>query len=253
MSEITPPGCFLLDSNVYFDQSPISNHAWQEYRYWLKRIYGANSPEFRSSLQDTAVWMSQEHHVPNLALFYHDHFMYRTWPVIGVSREQAQRYSQWRSDRVAEMILIQSGYRDIGLGDTFTIARLRENRVQLIKPLPESFQVPKYRISSVAWYKFAIDSTIDHLTCYSGLDFDPAKKKNRARVAFEMDDIEFVADFFSKHLVEMTSDSSYVRGDWCEELSEQGDVPYVTIQNNHVMTFRNTCSWEPLFGNMAQN
>ena len=253
MSEITPPGCIMLDSNLYFDSQPISNLSWLEYRYWLKRVYGANSIEFKHSLQDTTVWLNSGYNRVNQSIYYHNHPMYNSWPVVGVSKTQAEQYARWRTDRVTELILIQAGYRDIGIEDTFTIERLKTNKVKLNMPLTTGFLIPQYSVGSATQYKFVIDSMVHEVNDYPTLQMVNSKKKNKWVTVAQKEEMDNVHDYLSKNLVEMTSDSNHIRGDWCEELYEQGDVPFVDVRVNPIITFRNTCSWERLFENVAQN
>ena len=99
-----PRNLILIEEGVYCDYKPISNQDWREYLYWLERIYGKESEPYRAALPDDAVLEQQ---LPDsIARSYqrnpaHDHLA-----VMGVSPEQARAYCQWRTDRVAEMILV---------------------------------------------------------------------------------------------------------------------------------------------------
>lgn len=103
----TPNGIAVSDSLVC-DQTEITNFSWLEYRFWLKKTFGPNSQEYHSSAPDSTLWDT----IPcqqTYGRLYPTHPVYREYPAIGISQEQAKRYSQWRSDRVFENVLVKKG------------------------------------------------------------------------------------------------------------------------------------------------
>lgn len=105
----TPPGTVEIDNGFYLDQAEISNHNWLEYIYWNKRVFGKNSEEYRGSLPDTSVWVKFDTSFATFTKHYLRHIAYSKYPVVGISYDQAQRYSKWRTDRVFEQILVKQG------------------------------------------------------------------------------------------------------------------------------------------------
>ena len=92
------------DSGLYCDSEPITNQDWREYLYWLERIYGKESEQYRAAMPDKAVIYQQ---LPNsVASYYLTNPLLKDFAVLGVSPEQARAYCQWRTDRVAEQILL---------------------------------------------------------------------------------------------------------------------------------------------------
>ena len=92
------------DSGLYCDSEPITNQDWREYLYWLERIYGKESEQYRAALPDKAVIYQQ---LPDsVASYYLTNPLLKDFAVLGVSPEQARTYCQWRTDRVAEYILV---------------------------------------------------------------------------------------------------------------------------------------------------
>ena len=99
-----PSSLILIGKGLYCDHKPISNQDWREYLYWLERIYGKDSEQYRTTLPDEEVLRQQ---MPDsIAANYLWQPAYNGFTVLGVSPEQARAYCQWRTDRVAEMILV---------------------------------------------------------------------------------------------------------------------------------------------------
>jgi len=97
-------------SSFYLDETEITNLHWNEYLYWLGRVYGTNYPEiFRKALPDTLVWRSKMAYNEPYVEYYLRHPAYQDYPVVGVNWLQANDYCAWRTDRVNEIILIREG------------------------------------------------------------------------------------------------------------------------------------------------
>lgn len=95
------------------DQTEVSNLDYQEYIYWLNRVYGKNYPMVvRNALPDTMVWRDRLSYNEPMVEIYFRHPAYYDYPVVGVSWLQANDYCNWRSDRVNEMLLIKAGILD---------------------------------------------------------------------------------------------------------------------------------------------
>ena len=100
-------------SSFYIDEAEVSNLDYQEYIYWLNRVYGENYPSVvQNALPDTLVWLDKLSYNEPLVETYFRHPSYRDYPVVGVSWLQANDYAKWRSDRVNEQLLIDAGILD---------------------------------------------------------------------------------------------------------------------------------------------
>ena len=101
------PGLTAITMELYRDQNPISNIDWMEYLYWLEQIYGKVSAEYQAALPDKQALRQL---LPDsLAEVYANHPAYRYSPMFGVSPAQARAYCEWRTDRVAEQMLVSLG------------------------------------------------------------------------------------------------------------------------------------------------
>jgi len=87
------------------DKSYVQNVDWLEYLYWLEQTYGKDSEQYKSAVPDPSV--ARTLMPDSIATAYYIHPNFRTRPVLGVSPEQAAAYCRWRSDRVAEWMLIE--------------------------------------------------------------------------------------------------------------------------------------------------
>jgi len=96
-------------ASFYMDETEVSNQDYREYIHWLQRVYPNDLEKMNASLPDTTLWRSElaynEPYVEN----YFRHPAYTDYPVVGVTWEQAEEYSKWRTDRVNEQLLVDHG------------------------------------------------------------------------------------------------------------------------------------------------
>lgn len=104
-------------TSFYMDECEVSNANYREWLYWINLVFKENRDVYRDALPDTLVWRRplayNEPYVEN----YLRHPAYADYPVVGVSWEQAQKYCQWRTDRVNENILYEKGIIELNIGD----------------------------------------------------------------------------------------------------------------------------------------
>lgn len=95
-------------SSFYLDEAEVTNQYWLDYLTWLKLVYGDEYPELiNRALPDTLVWREKMEYNEPFVDYYLRHPAYREYPVVGVNWLQASDYSQWRTDRVNEFILVR--------------------------------------------------------------------------------------------------------------------------------------------------
>lgn len=91
----TPPGTVKIKGqSFYVDQREVTNAAWAEYLYSLKKRFGEDSEGYKNALPDSVVWHSAYSGKLRFSSSYAD------YPVVGVSAKQALKYCQWRSSQV---------------------------------------------------------------------------------------------------------------------------------------------------------
>ncbi|OKS89475.1 hypothetical protein RG47T_4959 [Mucilaginibacter polytrichastri] len=95
--------------SFYMDDTEVANVDWLEYLHWLNINYPGDRELYYNALPDTLVWRKplsyNEPYVDN----YLRHPAFQDYPVVGVTWDQAQEYCTWRTDRMNENILRESG------------------------------------------------------------------------------------------------------------------------------------------------
>jgi formylglycine-generating enzyme required for sulfatase activity len=90
----------LQEDYLYILNTEVSNLQYAEYCYWLLRKKGVDA--YQKALPDSSVWMSQSPFYKPYVEYYFRHPAYKNYPVVGVSYQQAQAFSQWVAERIME-------------------------------------------------------------------------------------------------------------------------------------------------------
>ena len=100
--------------SFYMDENEVTNLNYLYYLDYLKNVYPPNDPNYGNiytgALPDTLVWRNRLGYNEMMTENYLRHPAYANYPVVGVSWIQAVEYTNWRTDRVAEMALQDAGY-----------------------------------------------------------------------------------------------------------------------------------------------
>lgn len=155
----TGPNLVPIHENFYADETEVNNIFYKEYLHWLKTIYGVLSDEYLNALPDLSVWAYQEYFEPDGEAYFRS-AEFDEYPLVGITLNQAKRYSEWRTERVAEMYLINIGYLNVSVDPTpenhFTIQRLIDGQVNIRKDTSFNFVYPVYTIPTAEeWDKMA--------------------------------------------------------------------------------------------------
>ncbi len=96
-------------ASFYIDETEVSNADWLEYLHWIAQNFPEDGKLYYDALPDSLVWRHPLSYNEPYVNLYLRHPSFQDYPVVGVSWEQANAYCQWRTDRVNENVLRQSG------------------------------------------------------------------------------------------------------------------------------------------------
>lgn len=108
--------------SFYIDETEVTNGMYLEYLDWLKKVFPPSDDNYKNiykgALPDTLVWRNRLGFNETMTENYLRHPAYANYPVVGVNWLQAVEFSNWRSNRVNELILEDQGYtkRDARFG-----------------------------------------------------------------------------------------------------------------------------------------
>ncbi len=174
-----PPNGVLFQDSLYIDRSEISVVDWREYEFWTQR---ANPNLVDDVLPDTTVWQYNAEgnltlNSPTLRLTqsYYRHPAYDGYPIVGITRQQANAYCAWRTDRVYEAILIKKGIIAMNPNQDsstfFTVERYLSGNYMGYKP-DLTVAIPLYRLPTEAEWELAASGTLYNSMYPYGYDFD---------------------------------------------------------------------------------
>jgi len=99
--------------SFYMDETEVTNLMYLEYLDWIKQVFPPSDENYRriydGAVPDTLVWRNRLGYNEVMTNNYLRHPAYANYPVVGVSWVQAVEFSNWRSDRVNELILEEEG------------------------------------------------------------------------------------------------------------------------------------------------
>ena len=99
--------------SFYMDETEVTNFMYLQYLDWIKEVFPPENEEYRriyeGALPDTLVWRNRLGYNEVMTNNYLRHPAYAEYPVVGVSWVQAVEFSNWRTDRVNELILEEEG------------------------------------------------------------------------------------------------------------------------------------------------
>lgn len=95
--------------SFYMDETEVSNQDWLDYLHWISVTFPSDHELYYNALPDTLVWRKplsyNEPYVDN----YLRHPAFQDYPVVGITWDQVQEYCTWRTDRMNENILRETG------------------------------------------------------------------------------------------------------------------------------------------------
>jgi hypothetical protein len=157
--------CLRITPDFYMDRFEITLFNWREYMYWTGRVFGTDSPEYAACKPDVGslnelygIYDFEQHYVADMP----------GYPMVGVSQQQAEAFSKWRSDRVFEFVLISKKILDwnpeTDPENYFTIERYFKGEYQHKMPRADVLYYPVFSLPSQVQFELAFHYT-DSVSC----------------------------------------------------------------------------------------
>ncbi len=255
---ITPPNGVRINDTLFVDQTEISNISWKEYTYNQKESSDTIKLKFKEIYPDTKGYILliddtgtlSEESLLKKSTYHYDRLLDH-YPVIGITLDQAKKFSAWRSMIVFEVMLVKAG-----------IIKPRVNKFDLKKFLASKAykkhkdkitHYPQYFIPSIEDYEIlkskilnkefkpgeinTIERSVNHQK-FTGLPMRPTR------------DYEIEADSKTLYNIignvsELTDKENLTFGG--NYLSTQSDALKMEIDTiscpSQLVGFRNFCKW----------
>jgi formylglycine-generating enzyme required for sulfatase activity len=95
---LVPPNGVHVEENLFIDKTEITNLNWLEYIYYL--YHDSTHAIYKQALPDTTVWLAYGDTLK--VKHYLRYTSFRSFPVVGITQEQAMAYCTWRSIAATE-------------------------------------------------------------------------------------------------------------------------------------------------------
>lgn len=187
------PGTIEIDTNFHVDQTEIGNFHFLEFAsfyYWKcgqkDSIYDVKGPQKK-------VWYKENRDYDYLDDYYFRSPTYRDYPMVGITKELAEEFAAWRSDRVFEYFLIQKKVIPLNLNFTenldevFTIERYFKGEYKGIEPDSRYMFYPVYRLPTA--------EEQEKMLAYNKVQFEKYAKKGTAKYPKQFNGVSFRATF----------------------------------------------------------
>src|ERR1700756_3014030 len=95
--KFVPFGTLWLKGNIFIDETEVTNFAYSEFLYWVSH-HNYNEETYKSLLPDTVCWVRfSAFNADYYQNFYLRNLVFRDYPVVGISYEQAVEFCKWRT------------------------------------------------------------------------------------------------------------------------------------------------------------
>lgn len=85
------------------DNYEVSNMAWKEFIAWVQK-YDEDTLKYKKLEADTTVWYSLKYDADRYINAYFISPSFYSYPIVGISYEQAKEFCEWRTERVNELL-----------------------------------------------------------------------------------------------------------------------------------------------------
>lgn len=101
------PADSIVDHDFIIFKTEVSNFNYREFLWELKQ--SGNMEKWKTAQIDSAKWSTKNWSNKAYETYYHSHVAYNDYPVVNVSREGAELYCEWLTEKVNQ--ILKSGYK----------------------------------------------------------------------------------------------------------------------------------------------
>ena len=263
MEDINDMPTTKIAPNLGVDKSEITHFYWEEFLNYQKQYYGENSPEYRDNLPDTTLVKKGECEHYNSESYNHP--AYRNMPMIGITQQQAQNYTSWRTNRVFEWYLESNKYItriENAPKSDFTVEKYYQNGLTdyTINTVEKYPYVPVFSLPSNEDYK--------HIKQLAIANNKLNTKSKSVKMTFEIDSIALcnineintyidpkfknVVYYLESGIAEWTSDSNKVINGSIEVNKNHKKGALTDANQLKYIGFRNKVEWKKWEGIIVQ-
>ncbi len=99
-------------NSFFIDKTEIANVHYREFLYWHENVFPDQEQMLAALRPDSLVWRSELSYNEPYVEYYFRHPTFNYYPVVGINWKQAERFCEWRTDRVNELELMKTGFLD---------------------------------------------------------------------------------------------------------------------------------------------
>ncbi len=263
LNKFNPPNTLRINDTLLVDKTEITNIGYKEFLNWCKMTMDEKSNSYKSLIPLNLGTFSFTGGYEEIAAIeiekvkYMWSEEYNYYPVIDITLQQALKFTQWRSDRVFEMILKKNGILKPGL--------YFENEVFTIDAFLKSEVYRKHKDIITHYPQYYIPSKKDYLNLLSAI----SNKKDKQAPSPSQEEID--KHFVNKGLLILPSKLSnnegidnqlYLLNSNVSEITTEGlafggnytstnqvldEHTFYNIKlPSQMVGFRNFCKWVPI-------
>ncbi|GAB5539480.1 MAG: hypothetical protein Salg2KO_15830 [Salibacteraceae bacterium] len=152
------PNVVKVTSELYYDQSEISNLNWIEYLNWHARHNGRTSKEYKEVMPDTGVWEGHGCCDSSMIKQYLRHPAWRDYPVVGITQIQAMNYCEWRTERVIQNLSEKNRLKKAPAKFVYRLPTLKEWKMMYedLADLPVTLNEGEYKRNCDGCYRYNV-------------------------------------------------------------------------------------------------
>lgn len=178
--KLVPPGTVWLRDNLFIDETEVTNFNYCEFLNYLQKT---DTAKRTLMLPDSMCWTRADvgfNQSNPLIKLYLKSFLYRNYPVVGISYEQAIEFCNWRSDMVNVYYYIRENKLNHSSDNFLNYIKSAPHRVKYRLPTKEEWEYASAAGLKYCDYPLGYEKLTDkeYRPVANTLEFYTAFKKN---------------------------------------------------------------------------